>query len=289
MKVFFQLRTLLLPVFIFLTYTANAAVLFQDDLESGNLDKRSNGFGWSGSRGMKGEAPNVSSDISHSGNKSLKFTFLGKPSGEDSWSEQLFDFGKNLSEVYINFYVYYPDGTEGLGAKYVHRDDAGPDNNKFFRIWDEHYTQFNIKAGFSTLPSGSSSYIFPEKGTNGGGTGNFSMPYNNIKIDNSRLGRWMEVRMHIKTDDGSRNGILELYLDGQPAIEVRNVNLHPKDASKNYFKHAYFFGWSGSGFSKTTHVYMDDLIVSDTPISDSPTSAASKPQTPLAVTILKRQ
>lgn len=288
MKVFFKLRILLLPVFIFLSCIANADVLFQDDLESGNLDKRSNGFGWSGSRGMEGEVPKVSSDISHSGNRSLKFTFRGKPSGEDSWSEQRFDFGRNLSEVYIRYYIYFPDGTEGLGAKYVHRDDKGGDNNKFFRIWDEDYSKFNVKAGFSTLPSGSSPYIFPEKGINAVGVGNYSMPHNNLQINNTRLGQWMEVRMHFKTDDGSRNGIIELSFDGEPAVEVRNVKLYPEDASKNYFKHAYFFGWSNSGFLKTTHVYIDDLIVSDTPISDSLITVASKPQSPLAkITVAK--
>lgn len=287
MKGLLKLHTSFLLFCLICSAAANAGVLFDDNFESGTLEKVVDGTGWNGGRGMEGEMPEVSSDISRSGTRSLKFTFLGKPSGKDSWSEQRFKFGKNLNQVFLKYYVYYPDGTEGLGARYQHRNDEGPDNNKFLRVWDDHYSDFNIKAGFSMLPSSSGSYIFPEKGTNGGGTGLFEMPFNKIALSGDFLGRWLEVEIYIKTDDGAGNGAIRLTVDGKDLVNLTDMNIVPKDLSKNYFKNAYFFGWSASGFSQTTHIYLDDLIVSDSPINDIGSANISRPQSPNASIIIK--
>lgn len=283
-KMSFGLITLLLS----LSGNIFAGEYFRDDLESGNLKKNQNGFKWAASRGDSGEVPKITSKISRSGKYSLMFTFQGSSPGGDAWSEQQFRMGKPLQEVYIKYYLYYPDGTEGLGAKYEQRENT---NNKFFRMWDDDYRNINVKVGASTYADGTRSYIYPEKGW-GYGTGLFDMPYKRVVIDNSMLGRWIEVYMHYKTDTGGGNGIIEISLDGRKIASVKNTNMYPKNnPSKNYFLNAYFLGYANSGFSKTTHVFMDDLVISDSPIGDtsanSNTNKNSPPLAPIATTSVK--
>ena len=122
-------------------------LLFQDGFESGDQSHRENGVRWSGS----GSNVNVVSKIAHSGSHSLEFVFRGKPSGQDAVAQQRFNLGRNLKEIWVEFYIYYPDGTEGLGARYRHRDDTGSNNNKFLRIWGDEYSASN-EVGASTWP-----------------------------------------------------------------------------------------------------------------------------------------
>lgn len=241
------------------------AVPFEDSFESGGTSHSQNGYKWNTNN-------SVSSDIARTGNYSLKFTFDGVPSGKDSFDEVRFQLGKNQSHLYMEYYMYFPDGTEGIGPKYVHRKDTGPNNNKFFRVWDDDYNSFNVKYGFSMHPTSDGSKITPECAKDGGANGKNGMTSTG-SFGNAQLGRWMHIKIHIATDTGN-GAVVELWRDGVKIIDDKVSNI-PK--TNNYFRNGYILGWANSGFDKTTNIYVDDVKISDQPISNDGVAAPKPP------------
>jgi len=247
-------------VFMFLCHQAFAGVKFEDNFESGDLSKTTNGYRWKSST-------KVSSDIAPSGEYSIKFTFNGKPAGDAS-SEQRIVFGENMTDLYVEFYIYYPDGTEGLGAKFHHRDDDGPDNNKFFRVWDDDYRKYNVKYGFSSEPrfSPDKSIIFPEYARNVSGMSKKGMSYSRSGIGDAELGKWHKMNIRISVDTG-KGAVIKLWKDDSLLVD-NTVSNYPDGGVGNYLRNAYFLGWANSGFSQTTNIYIDDVRISDRPFGD---------------------
>jgi len=144
----FITRFLFCCVFFHL-HSAFALPYFSDDFETGDTSHAENGFHWTAKNhrsNCSGGAPTVVTNIAHRGTHSLRFKFCGS-ANDDAFSEIRQRFGQNLTEVYVRWYQYFPDGTEGLGAKYHIRNSTGTDNNKWFRTW-----------GISTTEDGQNGY-----------------------------------------------------------------------------------------------------------------------------------
>jgi hypothetical protein len=254
------------------TVVKPAGLYLSDDFEQGHLGAGSSGFGWGEAMGSRNgaEKPVVSSDIAHSGRYSLKFIFLGGGAGKDAWSEQRFHFGKLLSEVYLRWYQYFPTGAEqpSLGPRFVHRNDTGPNNNKFLKVWDDDYSKYKLSAGFSTNPTANgNSVIITEYGTNGRGVGPFKSQSDGRGITDVRRGRWVRFDVHIRTATAANNdGVIELWVDGVKTINNTTLPMYPDGGVGNYLRNAYIMGWANSGFTTTTFTYIDDLAISATPI-----------------------
>jgi Polysaccharide lyase len=261
---------------------AIADPIFTDDFESGSLNKTENGVKWGG-----GTSTAVSTDIAHSGTHSLRFSFAAGGSGTDADAEQRFGLGKEYNEVDIQFYAYYPDGTEGLGARYVHRDES-PGNNKFIRIWkgntadgNQGYTDQYVKAGVSTWPSGSGdSDLGGEIGTDTKPTGQYNASMKSRAIDDTVRGKWTLFRIHMKASSGTNknDGIIEMWKNGTQIFSSKDLALYASNGTTPAFEYGYLLGWSNSGFAAATRIYIDDVQ-----ISTSAQAVASIPRPPTDV------
>ncbi|KKK51692.1 hypothetical protein LCGC14_3112400 [marine sediment metagenome] len=243
-------------------------LLFDDDFDSGDLTHAHGSYNWGSSRGEEGARPAVSDDISHTGRYSLKFTFFGNASlSDDAWSEQRFNLGDQLTEIYLQWYQYFPDGTEGLGAKFEHRNATGPDNNKFLRLWDNDYNNYKLKLGFSThnnkISPPTNAKIITEFGHNRKGVGtNGANQWKSAIVDANR-GRWIQFRVHVKVATSADNdGVIEMWADGVKQIENTDLAMYPDGGVGNYLGRGYFMGWANSGFTNTTYSYIDEVVIS---------------------------
>ena len=245
---------------------------FSDDFESCGLSKpaATPGFGWKASLGGASQRPTVTSAIAHSGTCSLKFTFAAGNEGMDAWSEQRFVLGKRLGELYIQWHQYWPDGTEtpSVGPKFHHRQDKGPNNNKFLRLWDEDYRHYRVKLGFSTMPKpNGDSEMMTEFGTNERGVGVSGTRGDGRAITAARRGRWVKIQVHVRLATGANNdGVIEMWLDGVRTIGNFSLRLFPGSIAANYLRNGYLMGWANSGFSQQTSTYIDDVIIAGYPI-----------------------
>jgi hypothetical protein len=208
-----------------LTGTATASPLFTDSFESGDLSHTENGISWTAGRAVE-----ISSNVaSGAGSHSLRY-FLSQ-----GFAEQRFHLGSIKPTLTIEFDLYVPNG-------YSHASTS-PNNNKFFRIWDNNdYSKNAAKVGASLYPSSESStiskvffeYWHPTK--QDGITKNHGNPsYDLIKTVD--LGKWMTVRIYCQPESSpdAYDGILRMWKNGEMVLNYTNV--------KNNYP-GYDKGWS---------------------------------------------
>jgi uncharacterized protein YjdB len=237
---------------------------FSDGFEGGK-SAAVDGYAWNG-------GPAVSTDVAHEGRYSLKFLYKGAPDGKDATAEQRFTFGEKLNEVWIEYYIYYPNGTEGSSARYFHRKQTiGSDNNKFLRLWGTDYN--NTKVGFESRPIVRSdgtptgdSYVYGDIAglTMPGGPYGMDKPARrwNDAITDKERGQWVQVRVHSKIASGSgiNDGVLQLWKNGTLEIDEHALRLWSDGIDgQNYFQHGYLLGWANSGYAEDTAIYIDDV------------------------------
>ena len=245
---------------------------FIDDFDTCALSKAAggSGFGWRSALGGATERPAVTRAIAHSGECSLKFTFAAGGKGVDAWSEQRFALGKRLGELYIQWYQYWPDGTEqpSVGPKFHHRQDKGPNNNKFLRLWDDDYRHYRVKLGFSTIPKGNGdSEMMTEYGTNERGVGASGAKGDNRAITEYERGHWVKIQVHVRLSSAANNdGVIEMWVDGVRTIGNYSLRLFPGSIAGNYLRNGYLMGWANSGFNQQTSTYVDDVVIAGYPI-----------------------
>jgi len=228
-----------------------ATRIFFDGFESGNL---SNPTVTAGGRWLTSSNVTASTDRARTGSTSLKFAFGPNAPGEDSWAEQRFSLGTNLTEIWVEFYIYIP-------TNYQHRDDSGSDNNKWLRLWGDSYNATN-KHGASTLPAaGGNSDLFAEYGKNEGpiGAGWGDAPIARNFITNAERGRWNQFRWHSKmaTTASAENGLIEMWWNG--VLVDRDLSMDIYSSAANYINEGYLIGWANSGFTSQTLLYIDDV------------------------------
>ncbi len=235
-----------------------------------------NGFRWGeGLGGPPSETPIISNAIGRNGGCSLRFRFEGGPAGDDAWSEQRFIFGRKLSDVYVQWYQYFPSGQESpsVGPKFEHRDDTGPDNNKMLRLWDELDSPAYVKPGYSTNPgvlSGDDRLTVEYTRRLADGTiktvaGIGQSP---LIVTASTRGRWVkfQTRSKLATSETSNDGVMQMWVDGVLVVNATTLPLFSgAPDAKNWLRNGYIMGWANSGFSLTTDTYIDDFVISATP------------------------
>lgn len=261
--------------------SAYSATLYKDDFSSGDFSHAVNGYGWGDARGGaetgKDAKPVVINTFGHNDNTSIKFTFGGGADGTDSWSELRYHLGESQKDVYIQWYAYYPDGTEGLGPKWMQRNSSGPDNNKLLKLWANVYgAGHTVSTGVSTRSDGGGdARFFPVYGTSlTAGTGQWNLPSSSKTLDDSKRGKWIKLQFHMKTATSSNNdGVIQMWLDDELIIDNRDVDLYPSGGIDNFFKNGYIMGWANTGFDQTSYMYIDDFEISDSYIGGNPPSA----------------
>lgn len=257
-------RLLSTVFFLSLSSLAHGGVFFSDGFESGDLkfvDPVSNAK-WAGSNAGSGDSVVVSSERSRTGSKSLKFLFKGDSLlSDDAFAEQRFNLGSNRNEVFIRYYIYFP-------TNYVIRNDPnGPENTKLLRLWGSDYTNDGNKVGMSIDSSMTAYYEakiagYPLQNSCSGGMGQASTEGSQWELTSGHLGRWISFEFHIKKDSGVGDGIFRMYVDGVLVNDQSNLSWIGAPCSPGYFLNGYLMGWSNSGFTKDTAVYVDDVVFS---------------------------
>lgn len=193
-------------------------------------DGGSNGFEWVAPRS------NEVSDLEASeGTRSLRFRFDDIPEDSHIWAEQRFNLGRQLTEIWVEYYIYYPDASEPYDSDEMNHwpnpEPDATDNNKFFRLWgggQGAYSGNPNKVGMSTRPDdnvgpdGMIFFEYWETGSSGTGDGP-SGSQGTFPTWEDDLGEWIQVRMyyrHVSAPDAAdahfklwKNGVLYHDLD----------------------------------------------------------------------------
>ncbi len=261
---------------------AGPALAFQDDFEAGALAAvTANGYRWRGAGANAGSAVSVSRDIARSGSGSLKFVYEASSPCTDSSAEQRFEFGENLQEVWLEYYLYIPSGKESFANKFQHRTPTKKnsdgscsstpdvsDNNKFLRLWDLDYNKFHVKAGFEYRATQSGlagdSRLYGMWGSDTKAISNWDKQQTwDLAITDANRGRWVQIRVRAKVADSKSvsNGVLQLWTDGVLRINLTGLDLAASAGGNNFFRNGYLMGWANTGFDRNTAVYVDDFRI----------------------------
>lgn len=225
--------------------------LFFDDFESGDGSHTENGVAWG--RNNAG----VSDERALSGRYSLRFEFGPDAPGEDSWAEQRVHLGRPMTEIWVSYDLYVP-------ANYAHRSDS-PSNNKFFALYHSPYSRSGFSMNFTTW---SQDGVASELAT----TYAYERVWGGHVAQRSDFMRgvdsgWKHITMHIAIETGpeTRDGVIQLWRDGEAMIDITDAHMWGGEGT-NFFDEAYILGWSNSGFTERTVLFVDDVRISETPL-----------------------
>lgn len=241
--------------------STGVAIVFQDDFESGSLNKSQNGVSWTSAAWV-----NVTNEISRSGSRSLAF----RQGDSKEWAEARFGGLAQLPEVFMQFWLYQPDGTENpsVGPNVT---VPGKRNDKFFRLWGGEYGSANdIKFGASTWAGQLGvEYKYNENGIlwSMGEGGEATAPdviTKHFLIGNPAYkGRWVSVRIRCKVSTMNQSdGIIQIWLDGILVLNRIHLAASPTNGALNAFESGYLLGWANNGFPAAQRMYVDDFTIS---------------------------
>ncbi len=224
-------------------------MVFCDDFETGDLSHTDGDARW-------GNAVRVTvvNDRALSGTQAAQFRYEGNASlaaNADAFAELRFDLGAAHPELWTSFELFIPDN-------YVHRDADSSDNNKLFRLWGDVYGD-KEKVGFSMWPTDGLS------GTRGDwnvltGTGPKGEGYSDF-VAAEDLGKWMSLVIHTRAATPSTLGTLELWKNGELIISNVDALDNYTDGETLAYQRGYLLGWSNSGFTEDTFLYIDNVLV----------------------------
>ena len=251
-------------VFTALSGTSQAAVIFQDDFENGNLSKTQGGARWSDSVNAE-----VTNQNPMTGSYSLRMTYIGVPDGQDGFSEQRFELGGRYPEVWVKYDLYVP-------SNYYHRTQSDSANNKsFVHLWAGGYSGSGFGAGYEIWPDGSGSGRLAFHSFRPDQEHRQDTLRNSRGIELSDRGTWIEITSQIKTSTAANNnGEARIWKRRQGSatkeLIFERTGLPIYNADGNYMERGYLLGWANSGFLETTVFYIDNLVIADSPIDMNP-------------------
>lgn len=252
---------------------SQAEILFQDGFESGDFSKVSGNAKW----GSKNSVT-VSPERAKEGAYAAKFHFAGNTSlaaNADAFSELRFDVGSLRTDVWIQYELYVP-------ANYQHRNADSSDNNKLFRLWGNTYNDIE-KVGFSMWPSNGLSRAQADWDS-GTGMGPKGASYGSF-ITAADLGKWMTIKIQAKAATATQPGTLNLWKNGVLVIDNTNTVNHYRTGETHAFRYGYLLGWSNSGFTETTDLYIDNVTFATQESDLKGTSSTTSPPAPPALRI----
>lgn len=223
--------------------------------------------------------------------KSLLFRFGDTIPGEDPhyWDAKNFNFGDSLQEVWIEFYLLYPDSnTHTMSVNYIRENvdhgnngSAANSNNKFLCTYADLYTSeplqctqtfkhsstpgpddesINIAASRGdTVDSDLIPWIphSPPDSINGGDTTiTVRKEYPDLR------GSWMRIRFHQKIADCEVwNGEFHIWWNEHLKNKVEGFNNWDSEPGcpNNYILQGYLLGSTADEFQGNTYIWLDDF------------------------------
>lgn len=288
-----------------ISYSANAADIFFDSFESGDILKtNANGFSWekdspkvtivtpthevwsrfSAINLTKASALDFAGGnwTAKSGQHSMRFRY---PAGEN-WSEQRFNLGAPEKDVWISFWLRVPEN-------FSYGPDGSP--NKFFALWSDGYSSkgdgSTVWLGFHRSNSTDATIGFTY--SDGGNSLSNAYQQNVPFITTTDRGRWMHMMLHYRTESspGARDGLGETYRKWAGDAEYTRLHYAPNLPIKlsaggpNGFMNGYILGWANAAYTRDTEWLLDDFLVSNTrPDSTSVTNNPPNSPTNIMVT-----
>lgn len=202
----------------------------------------------------------------------LHFTF---PEGQNSFAEQRFFLAPSalggrdgVTELWIQYDQYIP-------TNFRERSFSGSSGSKVLALFNDSYDNTRLILG--RLPTGSvgsaihkSDWRFFD--SSGGRQYNVyrdrDRPLIDMRIDS---GTWQRRTVHVILPTGieSNNGITEFWVrhgDGSTdkLIDDRDGSFYSLNGT-NYIANGYFLGWSNPGFSESTSILIDNVIIAESP------------------------
>lgn len=237
-------------------------VLYQDDFESGDSKTTQNGIRWTEMAWVS-----VTSAISRGGGKSLRFGFDEHPQR----SEARFGGLAELPEVYLQYWLYQPNGRENPSVG-VDVPTPGKLNDKFFRLWGRTYgTDNNVMYGASTW-NGEIGVEYRRVRPDGnlesmGQAGAAILPDVRTWVpffgNPEYKGRWVRVGIRCKVaSPNTSNGILQVWLDDKLVLDRQHLDSHAGPGGLNAFTDGYLLGAASNGFARGARLYIDDFTIS---------------------------
>jgi hypothetical protein len=227
---------------------------FEDDFV-GTVRNDSGGFTWSSTSSR-------TTVQSFDGHNALRFRFGPDADLGDSQAQQGFNMGRNLTELWIQYYLWVP-------SNYVHRaQSSGGVNNKFLRLWGDDYNATN-KVGASLFRE-SPSYLRYEATNNAWGAGvgevvGSGSPNKATFGAAPMLGVWTKVQLRYKivsaldADDAE----FDVWFDDVKVIEQTAIP-QQYTTGQNYWNNGYLMGWANSGYLAETDFYIRNIKFYDT-------------------------
>jgi hypothetical protein len=240
-----------------------ATVVFADNFESGAFTTTQNGVRWTANTWV-----DASGAIARSGTTSARF----RQGDAKTWTELRFGGMSDLAEVYLQYWMYQPNGAESPSVGTDVQVPVGTSNDKFFRLWGGSYDGANdIKYGASTW-AGKLGIEYKRNGLDGtmwgmGEGGPLIAPdvkaYNPLIGNPAYKGRWVKVQIRAKTADaGVDNGIIQIWIDNALVQNRQKLRSFAAGTGANRFQSGYLFGWANNGFPAGQYIYVDDFTIS---------------------------
>lgn len=222
---------------------------FFTDTFAGTQKNDSGGFTWNATTSRV-------SVVSWEGVNALRFRYGPDADLGDSSAEQRFNMGRNLTEVWIEYYLWVP-------SNYVNRAQTGGINNKLMRLWGDAYASAN-KVGMSTYVNAAytpdSAVIRFEYNYKGYADGTLSAGpvfSTGVAFGGDMKGAWTRIRQHYLMVSGTDadDALMELWIGATKVVTFANVP-QKYDTAKPYWNNGYFFGWANTGFLDETDFYI---------------------------------
>ncbi len=205
----------------------------------------------------------------YSGNNALRFFY---PESK-AWTEQRFNLGTPLKELWISFMLRVP-------TNFTYGPDGGP--NKLFSLWMDGYSQHGdgstiwLTMWDKDTVNASVAFTYSK----GGYTSSTSMRQHKPFITTNDHGRWMKLIIHVKTETspGSSDGVIQTFRkwDDSPVLETlhdgRDLPIKVPVNGPNGFQRGYILGWANASYSEDTEWLLDDFTISSTSLIRAPKS-----------------
>jgi hypothetical protein len=231
---------------------SDSELLFSDGFETGDGSHTENGFVWK----EPGGRVSVTKENPHTGDYSMRFIFGPNAWGEDDWAEIRFDMGAIYGELWIEYYLFVPEN-------YEHRLD-GAAHNKFLALWGskQYSAEDQLQLFISTWPTNDAGWLSQAFIAAWADEDDVVAPHEYFNfIGDSHRGSWIRIRYHINpaSHATAKDGDIEMWRDDTKILSYNSVPWY--HSVENGFRKGYLMGWSNSGFTEETKIYIDDFKV----------------------------
>lgn len=232
---------------------------YTDDFELGELAPASDWFTWGPSA-----STSVVSNFARTGQHSLQFAYTGNGTPTTTTAGQNFAFSSPQDEVWVEYWIYFPDGTEAedLGPRYVHRyPGVNQNQHRIFELTgpDSNLFAYGVRAATNVSLDGDNKYFTYWTQPDGSSrSGQGTEPIQPALSDAWR-GKWTQFRMHYKLSDQPNSSMMRMWVDGELAMDNTNMNVGYPDPGQMPFVQGTLMGTAINGFPEDTNAYIDDF------------------------------